>query len=236
MNVEKQIEKIIGRVKSIAKDIDPLGPDIAAFDDIECWIRALLSSAQSGEQAVPQAVQAAVPSDAEIDAAIQAFDWEGWVDPKKAKRAFTREALARWTAPAHPAEGVQVSVSDENIDAAVYAQCPDFDAAHEGPSIDDVRAIVRAVLVATQPAAQRMDAPLVNMTPPATSRDRWMYEQGRLAEREIICAAIKAEDDHCVDQGDYMLDSDDCIKIVRGEWMRPDFTTGAAQDKQGGAA
>ncbi|WP_287915910.1 hypothetical protein [Comamonas sp.] len=74
------------------------------------------------------------------------------------------------------------------------------------------------------------------MTPPATSRERWMYEQGRLAEREIICAAIKAEDDHCVDQGDYMLDSDDCIKIVRGEWVRPEFRVGAAQAKQGGAA
>lgn len=27
-------------------------------------------------------------------------------------------------------------------------------------------------------------APVVDMTPPATSRDRWMYEQGRLAERD----------------------------------------------------
>ena len=44
-------------------------------------------------------------------------------------------------------------------------------------------------------------------------------DAGRL-ERERICAAIKAEDDYCVDHGDYMLDSDDCIKIVRGEWVR----------------
>ena len=27
-------------------------------------------------------------------------------------------------------------------------------------------------------------APMVDMTPPATARDRWMYEQGRLAERD----------------------------------------------------
>ena len=46
-------------------------------------------------------------------------------------------------------------------------------------------------------------------------------------ERERICAAIKAEDDYCVDHGDYMLDSDDCIKIVRGEWVRPDFSVAA---------
>lgn len=50
-------------------------------------------------------------------------------------------------------------------------------------------------------------------------------------ERERICAAIKAEDDYCVDQGDYMLDSDDCIKIVRGEWVRPDFSIDAARSQ-----
>lgn len=64
------------------------------------------NSSDDEREAAPQAVQPAVPVDAEIDAAIQAFDWEGWADPKKAKRAFTREALARWAAPAHPAEGV----------------------------------------------------------------------------------------------------------------------------------
>lgn len=47
---------------------------------------------------------------------------------------------------------------------------------------------------------------------------------GAVKERERICAAIKAEDDYCVDNGDYMLDSDDCIRIVRGEWKRPDFS------------
>ena len=56
-------------------------------------------------------------------------------------------------------------------------------------------------------------------------------DAGRL-ERERICAAIKAEDDYCVDHGDYMLDSDDCIKIVRGEWVRPDFAIDAARAAQ----
>lgn len=53
-------------------------------------------------------------------------------------------------------------------------------------------------------------------------------------ERERICAAIKAEDDYCIDQGDYMLDSDDCIKIVRGEWVRPEYPVGAARAAQDG--
>lgn len=79
---------------------------------------------------------------------------------------------------------------------------------------------------------------MVNMTPPATSRDRWMYEQGRLAEREIICAAIKAEDDHCVTEGDYMMDSEDCIKVARGLWVRPVYESSIAAQaaQQGGAA
>lgn len=55
----------------------------------------------------------------------------------------------------------------------------------------------------------------------ATSQD------AALAERERICAAIKAEDDHCITQGDYMLDSDDCIKVARGEWVRPGFSVDA---------
>lgn len=59
-----------------------------------------------------------------------------------------------------------------------------------------------------------------------------VLEDAARLERERICAAIKAEDDYCVDQGDYMLDSDDCIKIVRGEWVRPDFAIDTAR-KQG---
>lgn len=47
-------------------------------------------------------------------------------------------------------------------------------------------------------------------------------------ERERICAAIKAEDDHCAD-GDYMMDSDDCIKVVRGTWERPDWNGSNAE-------
>lgn len=46
------------------------------------------------------------------------------------------------------------------------------------------------------------------------------------AERDRICTAIKEEDDYTVTQGDYMLDSDDCIKVVRGEWVRPDYSLG----------
>jgi hypothetical protein len=43
-------------------------------------------------------------------------------------------------------------------------------------------------------------------------------------ERDRICKAIKYEDDYCVTEGDYMLDSDDCIAVANGEWARPDYS------------
>jgi hypothetical protein len=47
------------------------------------------------------------------------------------------------------------------------------------------------------------------------------------AERERICKAIKEEDDYCVTEGDYMLDSNDCIAVAKSEWVRPDYSAGA---------
>ena len=37
---------------------------------------------------------------------------------------------------------------------------------------------------------------------------------------EVMCARIKAADDAMAD-GDYMLDSDDCISVIRGTWKPP---------------
>lgn len=47
----------------------------------------------------------------------------------------------------------------------------------------------------------------------------WLAWQAAI---EAVCAAIKAEDDHCAG-ADYMLDSDDCIKVARGQWVRPEI-------------
>ena len=65
-------------------------------------------------------------------------------------------------------------------------------------------------------------------SPTAQAADSVLEDAAR-SERERICAAIKVEDDYCVEQGDYMLDSDDCIKIARGDWVRPDFSVDAAR-------
>ena len=52
-----------------------------------------------------------------------------------------------------------------------------------------------------------------------TERDMHAFAAQKVAaERERICVAIKAADDKSVDEAGYMLDSTDCISIVRGTW------------------
>lgn len=46
---------------------------------------------------------------------------------------------------------------------------------------------------------------------------------------EVLCARIKAADDAAA-EGDYMLDSDDCIKVIRGEWTGPMLNDKPAKD------
>lgn len=43
--------------------------------------------------------------------------------------------------------------------------------------------------------AERAQSQMVDMTPPATARDRWMYEQGRLAERDPRTPGTPAQQD-----------------------------------------
>ena len=62
--------------------------------------------------------------------------------------------------------------------------------------------------LATPPAAPE---------PPAAEMQTLREDEIRASERERICAAIKAADDKA-SEGDYMLDSDDCIAVVRGTW------------------
>jgi hypothetical protein len=52
------------------------------------------------------------------------------------------------------------------------------------------------------------------------------------SERERICKAIKEEDDYCVTQGEYMLDSDDCIAVAKGTWVRPEFAIDSDMEGQ----
>jgi hypothetical protein len=54
----------------------------------------------------------------------------------------------------------------------------------------------------------------------------------RADERERICKAIKEEDDYCVTEGDYMLDSDDCIAVTKGVWVRPEFNLEPIRNKE----
>ncbi|WP_407715756.1 hypothetical protein ACJJWD_09375 [Comamonas testosteroni] len=84
-------------------------------------------------------------------------------------------------------------VSDKDIDAAVYTQCPDFDAAHEGPSIDDMRAIVRALLAtATGLPAQAVALKLIEAINTACGGNEWQGDALATDLLEPACRAISS--------------------------------------------
>ena len=66
-------------------------------------------------------------------------------------RGIAREALAKIPTPAE-AHG---DLTDEQIETLVYEQYPTFDRSHDGPSMDDVLAIVRAAIAISQASLEQ---------------------------------------------------------------------------------
>lgn len=59
-----------------------------------------------------------------------------------------------------------------------------------------------------------------DQTPLLTPKQAEAYAKAAVAaERARLCSAIKAADDLAVSDADYMLDSDDCIKVIQGTWV-----------------
>ena len=52
----------------------------------------------------------------------------------------------------------------------------------------------------------------------------WSATSAATAEGQVttLQSDLKAADDKA-SEGDYMLDSDDCIKVARGQWKRSDY-------------
>ena len=137
------------------------------------------------------------------------------------------------TASSEASESLIEQLEDALVEWSGYVTADDAPRTlreHASPHIKILRAELGRLhaLAASAPVAPTM----VDMVPPATSRDRWMFEQGRLAERdprtpetqaawvEEGCALIKAADDAAA-AWDYMLDSNDCISVLRGTWKNP---------------
>ncbi len=60
----------------------------------------------------------AAPSDAELAAFTDAFDWDRWICPTLAKRAFARAVVAHWTRPTPPAVVEPPELSPDFTDTA----------------------------------------------------------------------------------------------------------------------
>lgn len=105
------------------------------------------------------------------------------------------------------------------------------------PSVDDheIGRLARDAGVTCEPTTVRNLRRFAELVRTA-ERDRLRAEKDAAvaAERERLCAAIKDADD-TASEGDYMLDSDDCISVIRGTWD-PDHTavragSGASDDR-----
>lgn len=100
------------------------------------------------------------------------------------REAFERAYAAKWKA---------ATGKDQSVDelAAIVATMRDGDGYHNGhgdptPYLSNLWEgwQMAAALSAPAQAVAVEPAPMVDCTPPATQRDKWFYEQGRLAERD----------------------------------------------------
>ena len=60
-------------------------------------------------------------------------------------------------------------------------------------------------------------APMVDMSPPATSRDRWIYEQGRLAERDARTPGSVAASEMDAARIDHLQERGATVELLPGE-------------------
>jgi hypothetical protein len=73
-------------------------------------------------------------------------------------------------------------MKDEALKLALaYIQEVDYGPYDSKPVITAIKQALAAQQVPVQPVQEPL---MVDIHPPATQRDRWMYEQGRLAERD----------------------------------------------------
>lgn len=186
----------------------------AQCDGGKCGIGGYCEQCPAARAPADSVTAPAGPTDAQIDACARSMLYQPWGIGSRIEdaRAFAKRILSNF-AHTQPAKAADSALKDHQI-AALVNELRDI--AIQYHSTQQLRERIARTVV---PALK------------AQAADSVLEDAARL-ERERICAAIKAEDDYCVDQGDYMLDSDDCIKIVRGEWVRPDFAIDAAR-KQG---
>lgn len=214
-----EADRLIGRLMSSDPDFEDcwhaaalIQREIKGPDGFGTWREAAIAErlARVNQQAAPKAAPESFLDGADVqdESGVLAYY------SREAVLACITAALESVAAPKAAPAGPSKSLPYEPTSAMLIA------ARERDPAlpIETVRAIYWSMW---------RTAP----TPPAQAADSVLEDAARL-ERARICAAIKAEDDYCVDQGDYMLDSDDCIKIVRGEWVRPDFAVDTAR-KQG---
>jgi hypothetical protein len=116
---------------------------------------------------------------------------------------------ATHTPPQPAAVGAQV---DRPVRPGAEAVQPIAYLYHDAASAETANPLIHSTLVvmaADRKPTLRNETPLVTLAQAQAMVD---------AERERLCAAIKAADDKAVDEHEYMLTSNDCISVIQGTW------------------
>lgn len=137
------------------------------------------------------------PTDEEIETELQklGMKWHGgsyWRIEDADVFPLVRSILAKWgsTPPAASGSAEPVGVMARYPNGVIEMELSVDDLDPDWAKRRGEPVVIQ--LYAGTPAST--DGLMVNMSPPATSRDRWMYEQGRLAERRITPASVSAKD------------------------------------------
>lgn len=141
---DHQIAALVNKVRDIAHQFHGHGSLRERIANV--LVPALKAGAKTDKPAAvrnPFAARCYTMSESHLSGHRLIVGFEKLGDAQDAHEWVARQARGDFT---HPAP----SVPDAAIDSAIYDQCPDFDDWHEGPSIDDIRAIVRAAMLAAK--------------------------------------------------------------------------------------
>ena len=113
-----------------------------------------------------------VPDALRIADEVNSGLWANYMTRKEAAAEIRRLYTENQTLQSEAAENARIIGASAETELALRAR------------VEELERELAAIGAGGVEPLRKRAAPMLDMTPPATSRDRWMYEQGRLAERD----------------------------------------------------
>jgi hypothetical protein len=108
-----------------------------------------------------------------------------WQDAATAERIRRVRAESKHAAPVAQQPQARPDFTDEWTGYLKDGETPFERFLRERKDLQSAMKLYQRVLEENERLKAQQPQVMVNMVPPATARDRWMYEQGRLAERDV---------------------------------------------------